>query len=330
MIIWDSIQAGLQAALGPTGAIYALAAIGLNLHFGYTGLLNFGQVGFMLVGAYGVAVAGATWGLSLWVGVLVAIAGAIVFALLLGLPTLRLRADYLAITTIAAAEILRLLYNSSYLQPLTGGVYGLQQFANGFFSVSPIAAGSYGFGNVTFLSGDLWVMIVTWPLVGVAAFLLYLLVHSPWGRVLRAIREDEDAVRSLGKNVFSYKLQSLVLGGVIGALAGVMLAISQQAVTPTAFQPEVTFDLYTLLILGGAARIFGPILGSLLFWFVFNFITSLLTTLTTNGSIPASVFSSDEVGAVAIGLVGLALIALMVFRPQGILGDRREMLLDVR
>ena len=92
-----------RAAIGPEAAIYALAAIGLNMHFGYTGLLNFGQVGFMLVGAYGVAVAVTTFSAPLWAGVLIGIALAIALALLLGIPTLRLRADYLAITTIAAA-----------------------------------------------------------------------------------------------------------------------------------------------------------------------------------------------------------------------------------
>jgi len=330
MIVWDAIQSAAQAAVGPTGAIYALAAIGLNVHFGYTGLLNFGQVGFMLVGAYAVAAAGATYGLSLWIGVIFAVLAAIAFALLLGLPTLRLRADYLAITTIAAAEILRLLSNSSYLQPVTGGVFGLQQFAGGFYDMNPFPSGRYGAGDFQFAAGDLWVMLVTWGMVLAFSAAMFLLMHSPWGRVLRAIREDEDAARSLGKNVFSYKMQSLIIGGVIGSVAGIMLAINQQAVTPTAFQPEVTFDLYTLLILGGAARIFGPILGSLLFWFVYNFITSLLSTLTTDGTIPTSILSSDKVGAATTGLVGLALILLMAFRPQGVLGDRREMLLDVR
>ncbi|HET6876278.1 MAG TPA: branched-chain amino acid ABC transporter permease [Jatrophihabitans sp.] len=329
-MIWDSILSGAQAAVGPVGAIYALAAIGLNMHFGYTGLLNFGQVGFMLVGAYAAAVAVSTYGLSLWIGVLFAVLCATALALLLGIPTLRLRADYLAITTIAAAEILRYIYRADFAQSITGGVYGLRQFANGFYAVNPFPSGSYGGGNFSFLAGDMWVMVITWGLVAIFSVLVWLLMRSPWGRVLRAIREDEDAARSLGKNVFNYKMQSLIIGGIIGAIAGVMLAISQQAVTPDAFKPEVTFDLYTLLILGGAARVFGPILGSLLFWFLYNFCTSLLTSLVSQGDIPQSVISSDEVGAVTLALVGLGLILLMVFRPQGILGDRREMLLDVR
>jgi branched-chain amino acid transport system permease protein len=330
MIFWDAVQGAARAAVGPTGAVYALAAVGLNLHFGYTGLLNFGHVGFMLVGAYAIAIASATYGLSLWVGVVIALACAAVLAFILGIPTLRLRADYLAITTIAAAEILRYIYRSNFAEPVTGGVYGLRQFANGFYDLNPFPSGTFGPGKFAFLSGDLWVMTVTWGLTLGFCGLLYLLIHSPWGRALRAVREDEEAARSLGKNVFSYKMQSLVLGGMIGAIAGVMFAISQQAVTPEAFKPEVTFDLYTLLILGGAARILGPILGSLLFWFLYNFCTNILGSLTTNGTIPSSVIASDDVGAVTLALVGLGLILLMAFRPEGILGDRREMLLDVR
>jgi branched-chain amino acid transport system permease protein len=330
VIVWDAIEGAARAAVGPVGAIYALAAIGLNVHFGYTGLLNFGHVGFMLVGAYAVAVAGSTFGLSLWVGILFAILCAAALALILGIPTLRLRADYLAITTIAAAEILRYVYRSNFAEGVTGGVYGLRQFANGFYEANPFAFGNYGWGGFSFQAGDLWVMTVTWGMVIVVCVLLYLLIHSPWGRVLRAIREDEDAARSLGKNVFNYKMQSLVLGGVLGGLAGAMFAIYQQAVTPDAFKPIVTFDLYALLILGGAARILGPVVGSLLFWFLYNFCNNLLGGLVNDGTIPSSVLSGTDVGAVTLALVGLGLILLMAFRPQGILGDRKEMILDAR
>ena len=110
---WGNILSNsLIAAVGVQAIIYALAAIGLNVHFGYTGLLNFGQAGFLAVAAYGLAASVATWGLPLWVGILVGLLGAVILALLLGVPTLRLRADYLAIVTIAAAEIIRLIARS--------------------------------------------------------------------------------------------------------------------------------------------------------------------------------------------------------------------------
>ncbi|WP_214366838.1 branched-chain amino acid ABC transporter permease [Pseudonocardia sp. H11422] len=317
-----------RGALGPVAAIYALAAIGLNVHFGYTGLLNFGQVAFMLVGAYGVAVTGAVYGGPLWLGVLVGLACAVVLALLLGIPTLRLRADYLAIATIAAGEVLRIVFNAGFAQPVTGGVFGLQQFAGPFYAANPVPPGSYGLGPLTFTARDVWVMLVGWGAVALATLGLFLLVRSPWGRVLRAIREDEDAARSLGKNVYGYKIQSLVLGGLLGAAGGILLAVDAQAVAPNTFNPVVTFYLYALLILGGTGTVLGPVLGSVVFWFLLSFADSGLRQAIGAGYISARVIDPADVGALRFALVGLVLVLLLVFRPAGILGNRAEMRLE--
>ncbi|HET8599351.1 MAG TPA: branched-chain amino acid ABC transporter permease [Segeticoccus sp.] len=330
MDLIDVLSNAVRGMLGPEAAIYALAAVGLNVHFGYTGLLNFGQVAFMMVGAYGVAVSVATFGWPLWAGVLLGIACAVVLALVLGIPTLRLRGDYLAIATIAAGEVLRYFYRSEYAQPVTGGVYGLRQFADSFFAASPIAPGRYGFGPFQFDSRSLWVMLVGWTMVALACLLVHLLVHSPWGRVLRSVREDELAARSLGKNVYGFKLQSLVLGGVLGSLAGALLAINVQSVQPDSYNPVVTFYLYAIVILGGASRVLGPVLGSVIFWFVVTFLDAILRQATGGGFIPSSILDGSDVGAVRFAFVGLVLIVLMVFRPAGILGNRKEMRLDVR
>jgi neutral amino acid transport system permease protein len=319
-----------RAAIGPEAAIYALVAIGLNMHFGYTGLLNFGQVGFMLVGAYGAAVAVATFRAPLWAGVLVGVFLAIILALLLGIPTLRLRADYLAITTIAAAEILRYVYRSNFAAPVTGGVYGLTRFADPLYTINPIPAGQYGVGQLAYSSQTLWIMVISWSLVTLACVLMFLIIRSPWGRVIRSVREDEDAARSLGKNVFGYKMQSLVLGGVLGAVGGMLLAFSTQAVQPDAYNPVVTFYLYTLLILGGAGRILGPVIGSVIFWFILVFADSFLRQAIGAGLISETIISPTEVGAVRFALVGAGLMLLMIYRPQGILGARREMMLGDR
>ncbi|MDI3385210.1 branched-chain amino acid ABC transporter permease [Streptomyces sp. B-S-A8] len=325
-VLADAIRSGI----GPIAAVFAIAAMGLNLHFGYTGLLNFGQVGFMLVGGYGLAITVVTWGGSMWLGILVGLASALVLALLLGLPTLRLRADYLAIATIAAGETLRIFYRSGWAEPTTGGVFGLQRFAGDFYALNPMPPGRYGLWEVRFGARDLWVMLVGWTLVLVIGLLLALLVHSPWGRVIRSVREDETAVRSLGKNVYAYKMQSLVIGGLLGAVAGMLQAIQVQSVNPDSFDPAVTFFLYTLLVLGGAGRILGPVVGSVLFWFVLTFVDSALRQAIGAGIVPSDVISTSEVGAVRFALVGLALILLVAFRPQGILGSRKEMLLGDR
>ena len=318
-----------RSAVGPQAAIYALVAIGLNMHFGYTGLLNFGQVGFMLVGAYGVAIAVSIFGFSLWWGVLLAVAMAVVLALLLGLPTLRLRADYLAITTIAAAEILRFVFRSSDARPLTGGVFGLRGFADAFYRLNPLPPGDYQVLLLSLNERRLWQMIAGWSLAGAACLFMWALMRSPWGRVIKSIREDEDAARSLGKNVFSYKMQSLVIGGVVGALGGAMFAITLQTVQPDTFLPQLTFYAYAVLILGGAARILGPVVGSVIFWFIIAGFDSFLRRAASIGLLPEEYFGSGSIGAVRFALVGLGLILLMIYRPQGLLGDRREMQLDV-
>jgi branched-chain amino acid transport system permease protein len=320
----------IRAAVGANAAIYAVAAIGLNMHFGYTGLLNFGQVGFMLVGAYGVAVSVATFHLPLLVGVVIGIAMSILLALLLGIPTLRLRADYLAITTIAAGEILRYVYRADFATSITGGVFGLTQFANPLYAINPIPEGHYGIGRLSFSGEELWIMIIGWALAALACWIMYLIIRSPWGRVIRSIREDEDAARSLGKNIFGYKMQSLVFGGVLGAVGGMLLAVYSQAVQPDAFNPVVTFYLYTLLILGGAGRILGPIVGSVIFWFILVFADSFLRQAIGQGVVSSVIISPTEVGAVRFALVGLGLMVLMIYRPQGILGDREEMLVSER
>jgi branched-chain amino acid transport system permease protein len=330
MDIQSIIQNGVESAIGRDAIVYALAAIGLNVHFGYTGLLNFGQAGFMAVGAYGVGIAVVEFGWPLWAGVLLGLGAAVVLALLLGLPTLRLRADYLAIVTIAAGEILRFTFRAAVLRDFTGGSNGINGFADDFYKPNPLGPGDYGFWRIRFSQNQLWVILVGWTLVALAVLLVWALMRSPWGRVLRAIREDEDAVRSLGKNVYSYKMQSLILGGVIGAVAGMMLSISAQSVQPDNYGTATTFFAYVVLILGGTARILGPVIGSIVFWGFLSVTETVLRQAVDQKYIPNSIMDSVQVGQVRFMLVGLGLILLLVFRPQGIFGDKQEIALAAR
>ncbi len=332
---WELIfESGLTAAFGQNAVIYALAAIGLNLHFGYTGLLNFGQVAFVAAGAYGLAISVATFELPFPVGVLIGILAAVVLALLLGIPTLRLRADYLAIVTIAAGEIIRLVLRAARFRETTGGAAGIQNFAGDFFDLNPFTGGRKTLDipgtdiGVTYSANQFWVLLVGWSLVALACLFVYLLVRSPWGRVLKAIREDEDAVRSLGKNVYVYKLQSLAIGGVIGGIGGIIFAVSRQSVVPDSLGTALTFFAYVALVLGGAARVLGPVLGSIVFFFLSAFVDVALREAIEHDVINFLVGS--EVGVVRNILVGAGLMALMVFRPQGIIGDKSEVAVSVR
>lgn len=325
---WGIIfQNAFSQGLGVQAVIFALAAVGLNIHFGYTGLLNFGQAGFLAVAAYGLAVGISYFGLNFWVSVLLGLLAAVVLALLLGIPTLRLRADYLAIVTIASAEIIRLIVRSVTFREYFGGSDGINRFADSFFDLNPFSDGLKA-GPLSFSANDLWVVTIGWTLVALSSLLVFAVMRSPWGRVIKSIREDEDAVRSLGKNVYGYKMQSLVLGGVLGSLGGFVFAVSQQSVQADNYSTDLTFFAWAVMILGGAARVLGPVLGSVIFWFALVFIDASLSEAVRTGAI--DFIRSDQVGQVRYIVLGLTLMLLMIFRPQGILGDRKEIALDAR
>ena len=324
------LAAGILAVIGPVTAGYALGAIGLNLQFGYAGLLNFGHVASMLVGAYGTAMT-VEFGGPLWLGIVIGIMAAVLLGLLLGIPTLRLRADYFAITSIAVAEVIRLVVRSSAAGPATGGVFGLRGFGGDFQALNPFPPTDlYGFAPFVLTGRSLWVILVGWALVILSTLFVARLINSPWGRVLKAIREDEDATRSLGRNVFAYKLQALMIGGGIAALAGILFALDQQSVQPDAFQPRITFMLFVMVILGGAGSIWGAVLGAAVFNFLFYATDALTARLQANVDWIGAVLSGPEAGLIKYVLVGVAMMLLMVFRPQGLLGSREESRADAR
>ena len=320
----------LTALLNAEALYLALAALGLNIHFGYTGLLNFGQVGFLTVGAYGLGVGVTYLGLPFGVSLLLGLGLAVLLALLLGIPTLRLRADYLAIVTIASSEVLRLVARSASLRDVTGGSSGMTGFANGFYDLNPLPNGRYGIGPIDYNESRMWLLIVGWTLVVLGSLLVYMLMRSPWGRVLKAIREDEDAVRSLGKNVVGYKMQSLILGGLFGALGGFIFALANSSIQPDNYSTLLTFFAFTAMILGGAGRVLGPVIGAILFSSFFVFLENTLVQAIRADIIPTSIMNANQVGIIRFIGVGVLLMALMIYRPQGIFGDKKELALDAR
>lgn len=311
---------GTRSMIGVPAIAYALAVIGLNVHFGYTGLFNIGHVAFLAAGAYGAGITASEWDWPFPLAILAGTVCAAALGLVLGLPTLRLRSEYLAIVTISAAEILRIVVRSNSFESVTGGPRGIGRWATPFYDANPIPDGDYGIGRLDFSERDLWVMAVGWLLVVGCVGLTWLLMRSPWGRALRSIREDEDAARSLGKNVFAFKLQSLVLGGVIGSLAGLVLAVDANFTDPALYQSVFTFFMYTALILGGTARVLGPVVGAMVFWFTMQGLDSFLRQAISPGSFAGDFIDQTDIGPLRLAIVGLALMLLVVFRPQGILG----------
>jgi branched-chain amino acid transport system permease protein len=328
------LERTFSAMIGPEVMIYAMAAVGLNVHFGYTGLMNFGQVGFMAAGAYGVGVTVFWLDWSFWIGLLFVFVYAGVLALLLGIPTLRLRADYLGLVTIAASETIRLFARSRVMKPVTGGVEGIDKFAEPFYNLSPFELGKfYALGPFKYLGRDIWVLCVGWALLVLVTLMVQALMRSPWGRTLRAIREDEDAARALGKNAYYFKMQSLMLGGLIGALAGLIQVIQKSSVQADTFNPVITFTIWTILIIGGPGRVWSPIVGSSIYWTLIVFVENVLRQLPAGAreNLEKTVELSDfNIGMLRYIIVGLGLLLLARYRPQGIFGSREEMALDRR
>jgi ABC-type branched-subunit amino acid transport system permease subunit len=316
------------AFVGVVAGIYTILALGLQVQFGFTGLLNFGHAAFMAVGAYTMAILVVKASFPLWAACLASLGTAIAFGLLLGLPTLRLRADYLAITTIAFAEIVR--YVAINEQGLTGGPVG---------TIALSGAGRVASYNTEWLelqrtvqgwlealigehaTRDVTMLVIVWTVALVLLVAIDAAVRSPWGRVLRSIREDEDAAAALGKNVFAYKLQSLALGAVLAAIAGLFFAFQFSFFSPGDFDPLVTFFAYTIVILGGTARNWALPVGALLFGLIF-------AGTRFFDFPPFTFFDSADRAYLRLIVIGLILIALMLFRPQGLFGRRAEMVLE--
>lgn len=327
----------LQQFIGRDAVVIAMAAVGLNVHFGYTGLLNFGQVAWMAVGGYALAISAQMWGWGLWPAFFFALLMSAVFSVLMGVPTLRLRGDYLAIATVAASAIVKTVFKHGKWAGGGDGVFGPRRnappgsdnwsagFTPGFVRRSDF---SIQFSGFKLNAQTLWLLGVSWIAVAAAALVIMALMKSPWGRVLRAIREDENAARALGKNTFGFKMQALIIGGACGAMAGVLQALATAQANPEDFNPQVTYIAWAALIIGGIASPAGPILGAMVFYGIVAFTDAILRQAQSVGMI--NYLTGDEIANLRFILVGLALVLAMVLRPEGILGNKKEMALDAR
>jgi neutral amino acid transport system permease protein len=327
LIFWNALYTSINAA----AAGYCIIAAGLNVHVGYTGLLNFGQAGFAAVGAYAFSIPIVEFDWAWYWALPLMLAFSVGLALLLGLPTLRLRADYLAIVTIAVAEIIRLFLNSTRFTWLTGGTDGRNGWTDFFEDVNPFDnTARFNLGAQSIDGYRLFMMITGWILALLISLLIYFLMRSPWGRVLKSIREDEDAARALGKNVVAFKMQSLILGGLIGSIGGLWLSAQKQSAQTGEFATTLTFFAFLIIVLGGLGRVKGPIVGTVIFFFVIQFVDNLLEQGTRNDKIPGWIVDSTNFSVVKNIVAGTALALLVIFRPQGIFGDKREQVFDVR
>ena len=290
------------------GGIYALLTLGLNLHWGYTGLMNVGIAGFVTVGAYTSAIlttpASPThlggFEMPLALGMIAAAVAAGFVAWLIGLTTLRLRSDYLAIATIGIGEILRMVARNE--QWLTNGSQGMTNVPKVFDGLpSP-------WSEVAFLG-------VVLALVALVYALCERAHRSPWGRVQRAIRDNESAAAAAGKNVERFRLASFVFGAMVMGLGGAMMAQLLRFVAPETAEPlMVTFLVWVMLVAGGSGNNRGAVVGAFGVWFLWS-LTDFLTRFMPAGLEARTSF-------VRIFLIGLALQLILIYRPQGLIGER--------
>ena len=287
-------------AVGIVALIYMLLTIGLNLQYGYTGLINFGVVAFFAIGAYTAALLTlAGWPLALAFVVAMIAAGLLAYPI--GLLSLRLSDDYLAVVTLGFSEVVRLVIQQE--RWLTNGVQGLPGIPRMFQSL--------GLGEYAELAT--LAVLVLCNLAAIAVMLH--LVRSPYGRLIQAIRDDEVAVEAIGKDPRRLKVQVFMLGSSLAGLAGAFYAHFITYLSPDQFLPLVTFYVWIAMIIGGTGRTSGAAAGSLIL------MVFLEGSRFARDWIPG--VSEVQMASVRLALVGLALILFTIYRPQGMMGARQ-------
>ncbi|HIF81016.1 MAG TPA: branched-chain amino acid ABC transporter permease [Gammaproteobacteria bacterium] len=295
-------------------SFYIISSLGLNIQYGFTGMFNVGIAGFFAVGAYTSAIltgpeyADTIFGgfqLPIIFGWLCAIVVSGLAGVLVGLVTLRLREDFLAISTFGIAICIQLVALNS--ESVTRGPNGLYAIPKPFSRYLDSA----------FMSNLIFLIICIVTIVAIY-YALERVVKSPWGRVLRSIREDEVAAEALGKNVFMYRLQAFVLGCGIMGLAGAMYANFVRFISPQDFLPIFTIQVYVMLIVGGKGNNLGAIVGAIVIWALWSASDSLINFIVTPDY-------QTQAAALRIIIVGMVLVLMLLFKPLGILPEKKHL-----
>ena len=291
-------------------SILAIAVLGLNLQWGNTGLFNGGVVAFFGAGAYGTLLLGGApqgdhiGGFNLFypLALMGGVAAAGLLAFVVGRLTLHLRHDYLAIATFGVAVTFENVMRNG--EGFSGGAKGLRGFTR------PLEAWiNDGFTyNLLFLTVVAVILICTY-------LFLERLIRSPYGRLLRAIREDEVAACSLGKSPSKTRLAAFVTGSCIVGMAGGLYATFYAFVSPQDVLPTLTFQLWAMLIVGGAGNNRGAILGTFLIWGAW---TASGWGLSRFAPIEVQIYT----GTMQFILIGLVIVGMLLWRPQGLFPER--------
>lgn len=279
--------------------IYSILSLSLNFQVGISGLMNFGHVAYFAIGAYTSALltmAGCPFLLGLFSGM--ALAG--LFGFIISLPTASLKADYWAIVTIAAGEIIRLFFLNE--QWLAEGPFGLRGIPRPLASLFPE---NY---PIFYLLMAMFFMAFTY-------FIMEVLIRSPFGRALKMIREEEALASSMGKEVHLFKIHGMVIGAIFAGLAGSLYAHYMTFISPDHFMPIETFLIWVMIVIGGRGNNIGAIIGALT-------IESLYIStrfLKDYIGIPADILAS-----LRMFMIGFLLVIFILYKPEGLVSEKRR------
>ncbi len=273
--------------------IWGILAMSLNLAMGFTGLMNVGHAAFFGIGAYTSALLALKLGAPFWLALICAGVVAAIFGFLLGIPTLRLKGDYLALGTLGFGIVVESVLKN--WTSLTRGPVGLPGIPK---------AGLFGFVFKDIFSYFIFVLIIT----AIVFLILNKITKAPFGLVLKATREDEVAAQTLGKNIVSYKLQSFTISAFFAGIAGSLYAHYITFINPSSFTILEAVLIISMVIVGGFGSIWGSFIGAAV-------LILLPEPLRFVG------FSSSTVGAVRQILYSVILVLLIVKRPQGLFGE---------
>jgi ABC-type branched-subunit amino acid transport system permease subunit len=281
--------------------IYSLLAMSLNFQVGFTGLINFGQVAFFCIGAYTSSLLVVNAGVPILVGFLAAMALSGILGYIMSIPTKSLKSDYWAIATLASAEIVRLFaLNEGWLTAGPFGVMGIPQILK-----DSISKDAYPVFYLLFVIACIIIVYI----------FLSMLANSPFGRNLKAIRDEEELCLSLGKDTQKLKLQAMIVAGTVGGLAGALFAFYIQFVSPENFKPIETFLMWAMIIVGGRGNFMGAIAGAVVIQ-LFNVSTRFVGNYVPLGS--------DTMAALRMTIIGVLIIVFLLYRPEGLIKEKKK------
>ena len=282
--------------------IYGLLAMSLNFQVGFTGLINFGQVAFFCIGAYTSSLLVVKAGAPVVVAFLSGMALSGIFGYIMSIPTKSLKSDYWAIATLASAEIIRLIaLNEAWLTAGPFGVMGIPQILKDYISKDAY---------------PVFYLLFVIACIVVVYFFLDMLANSPFGRNLKAIRDEEELCLSLGKDTQKLKLQAMIVAGAVGGLAGALFAFYITFISPENFQPIETFLMWAMIIVGGRGNFMGAIVGAVVIQ-LFNVSTRFLGNYVPLGS--------DSMAALRMTIIGVLIIVFLLFRPEGLIKEKKKL-----